>query len=371
VVKVGITGSEGLIGWHLRSFLHGRDDVEIIAANRDTFSSMGKLIQFVLSCDVIVHLAGMNRGDEQVLFSTNVGLVESLIQACESVNCRPHIIFSSSLHAFNENVYGQSKKKCSELFAKWSSCTGAQFTNVILPHVFGECGKPFYNSVVSTFCFQLANGQNPNIVNDTNLELIHAQQVASHFWELINGQIIGQVRLKGISVSVKELLTKISEFDNSYKNGRIPNLSTTLDRELFNTYRSYLYPQYYPDIEKFYNGDKAYLIEFVKRQKRGQAVSFEVEAGTFLGDYYHYTKIQRLYILQGQAIIQSRKLFSNDIIEFVVSENQLQYIDIPTLSAYRITNIGTEKLVIAFWIYDDLEPFISDTFNEDVRGDCN
>ena len=110
MIRIGITGIEGLIGWHLHAFLHGRPDVEVVKADRATFASREALYNFVISSDAIVHLAGMNRGDQKVLAETNITLVNDLIEACERTDCKPHIIFSSSTHIFRDTPYGNSKK---------------------------------------------------------------------------------------------------------------------------------------------------------------------------------------------------------------------------------------------------------------------
>ena len=179
MLRVGITGIDGFIGWHMRAFLYPQSEVQVIGANRDTFASREKLTDFVLQCDVIVHCAGMNRGEDKEVVNTNIKLVDDLIASCQLVEHRPHIIFTSSSHIFRDTLYGHSKRVCTEKFQNWSKQTGAYFTNMVLPNVFGEFGRPFYNSAVSTFCYQLANNQQPEIIHDGNLELVYVQTVAS------------------------------------------------------------------------------------------------------------------------------------------------------------------------------------------------
>lgn len=367
MVKIGITGAEGLIGSHLCAFLHGLPDVDIVKANRSTFSSEESLSLFVLSCDVIVHLAGMNRGDERKIAATNIALAESLIRACNHNNCRPHIIFSSSVQAFRDTPYGKSKRMCSEKFQEWAERTGARFTNLILPHVFGESGKPFYNSVVSTFCFQLANGQEPQIINDINLELIHAQQVADQILTIAKASQHGEVVISGTPISVSHLLEKLSKLAREYQQHQVvPALKDSFDLYLFNTYRSYLYPKHYPVTPTLHEDNRGKLIEIIKSFSGGQSFVSTTKPGVTRGNHYHLAKFERFVVLSGHAIIRIRKLFSNTVIEFPVSGEIIQYIDIPTLHTHSITNVGQDNLITLFWALGLFDPIRSDTFLEMV-----
>lgn len=366
MIRVGITGSEGLIGWHVRSFLLGIRDIEVVTANRATFNSKDALAEFVSQSDVIVHLAGMNRGDDQDVFRTNVSLTERLIEACERNHCCPHIIFSSSTHIHRDTLYGKAKLRCGELFSDWAGRTGAIFTNLILPHVFGENGKPFYNSAVSTFCYQLANRRKPEIINDGNLNLIHAQQVALRIFEIINKPAGGEVIVEGYPITVSGLLTQLSGFAQTYEQQIIPDLSTNIDLYLFNTYRSYLYPNHYPIKTTLHEDNRGSLFEAVKTFNGGQCFISTTKPGVTRGNHYHLSKVERFFVLSGQAIIGIRKLFSDEVIEFTVSGDVPQYIDIPTMHTHNITNVGSDTLVTLFWSHEIFNPQSSDTFPEKV-----
>ena len=151
----------------------------------------------------------MNRGDTQEIEEINVQLTRQLIESVSRNEGRPHIIFSSSVQAGNESAYGTSKQKCTELLEAWSAESGGKAAILSLPHVFGEHGKPFYNSVVSTFCYQLARGEQPNVINDSNLELIHAQDLADRIIDIISTGASGTIRLEGKKITVSQLLSNI------------------------------------------------------------------------------------------------------------------------------------------------------------------
>jgi len=264
MIRVGITGIEGLIGWHVHAFLYGQPSIQIVKANRVTFASREKLAHFVVSSDAIVHLAGMNRGDEKMVTETNIKLVNDLISVCKRTNSRPHIIFSSSNHIYRDTAYGNSKRECTKLFRDWSEKSGALFTNLILPNVFGEGGKPFYNSVVSTFCYQIANEEEPEIINDIKIEQLHAQQVAREIYNIIHTVPTGDITLPGTNITVSELLQKLRNLSEIYRRHIVPDLTNKFNLQLFNTYRSYLYPYKYPVSAILHKDDRGTLFEAVK-----------------------------------------------------------------------------------------------------------
>ena len=175
MIKIGITGQAGFIGTHLYNTLSLHPDKYIIIPFRDEFFKSEEVLDaFVKLCDVIVHLAAMNRhNDPNVLYKTNIELVQKLIASMERTKSKPYVIMSSSLQEERDNVYGLSKKEGRELFNQWAERNGAKFTGLIIPNVFGPFGVPFYNSVISTFSYQICNKQEPKIEVDNELKLIY------------------------------------------------------------------------------------------------------------------------------------------------------------------------------------------------------
>ncbi len=351
----------------MRCFLRGQPEVEVIEGKEDTFASPSALDAFVAGCDAIVHLAGMNRGDEQQLYETNVALTQELIDACERGALMPHVVFASSIHIYRDTMYGKSKKKCSEMLKQWSERTGAAFTNLVLPNVFGEHGQPFYNSVVATFCFQLANGEEPRIIEDGTVELIHVQDVAEGIHAiLVEGGPTDERVFSGAPLTVSDLLGRLSQLAQLYRAGLIPHVEDRLDLCLFNTLRSYLYPQHYPSAPTLHADARGNLFEAVKSLNGGQCFISTTNPGVTRGNHYHVRKIERFLVLRGEAEIGIRRLFFNEVKEFRVSGAKPEYIDIPTLHTHNIRNVGQGELITLFWANEIFEPENPDTFAEPV-----
>jgi len=363
---VGITGVDGLIGWHLSCFLHGISDVRVARADRETFEKKEALQAFVKPCDVIVHLAGMNRGNPQEVADTNLMLTRKLIAACENEHVSPHILFSSSTQVHRKSEYGDSKRRCTEQLEQWASNHNAPFTNLILPNIFGENGKPFYNSVVSTFCFQIANGQTPEIIEDNTTEQLHAQKLCDAVWKIIQKGKKGDISLKGRGISVSELLAKLNCLDALYKSQVIPDFRDSFELELFNTYRSYLFPDYYPISIELHSDNRGDLFEVVKTHGGGQSFLSTTYPGVKRGEHYHRFKFERFVIVKGTAEISVRRLFSDQVINFRMGGDQPYYVDIPTLHTHNLVNIGDEELITLFWAHEIFDVKKPDTYQEMV-----
>jgi UDP-2-acetamido-2,6-beta-L-arabino-hexul-4-ose reductase len=364
---IGVTGAYGLLGWHLRCHLRSLPDLEVVVAGRDEFVTSEKLEAFVAGCDVVVHLAGMNRGDEQEVASTNVDLTQKLIAALESVNTRPHVVFSSSTHIFRETLYGASKRQSAQLLSDWAQRSGGKFTNLVLPGVFGEGGKPFYNSVVSTFCHQVALGETPTIQQDGQMEQIHAQSVARLIWDVVAAGREGEIRVDGQAISVTGLLERLTHFRTLYDQNIIPDVRHDFDRDLFNTYRSYLYPNRYPVALKVHSDDRGGLFEAVKTHNGGQTFFSSTHPGITRGNHFHTRKIERFLVVGGEAEIRLRRVFSDDVQVFRVNGTTPSYVDIPTLHTHNICNVGSSEVTTLFWTHELFDPANPDTIMEMVE----
>ncbi|WP_412030345.1 NAD-dependent epimerase/dehydratase family protein [Deinococcus yunweiensis] len=365
-MRIGVTGAHGMLGTHVRAYLYGRPDVELRAASRTTFDG-DALTSFVDGCDVILHLAGMNRGDDAVVAATNVALTSQLIEALEASGSRAHILFSSSTHIERDTAYGQSKREAAALLAAWAARSGGRFTNVILPGVFGEGGRPFYNSVVSTFCHQLATGETPTPHADSPIEQIHAQEVARVFEQLIHSSTTGDVRVGGTAMTVFGLLETLSDMKALYEQHIIPDLREGIRRDLFNTYRSYLYPAHYPVALTLHTDPRGSLFEAIKSPNGGQSFLSTTHPGITRGNHYHTRKVERFLVTGGEAEIRLRHLFGTTVQTFRVSGDVPSYIDIPTLHTHNITNVGTSTLTTLFWTHELYDPAQPDTVAEPVE----
>ncbi len=365
-MNIGITGADGLIGWHLRAFLRVQGGHEVRLATRPTFADPDQLAAFVDGLDAVVHLAGMNRGEEAEVEATNAALAVALVAACERTGATPRLAFSNSIHVDRDTAYSRGKRAAASHLRAWAARSGAPFANLIFPHTFGEFGKPFYNSAVSTFCHQLAHNEPPQIIVDGDLELIHAQEVAARCLFAVEAGENGDSRVQGTPMKVSTLLQRLRRMATSYAAQIVPDLRDPLDVRLFNTLRSYLYPERYPVTLTLHSDNRGTLFEAVKSENGGQIFLSTTRPGITRGNHFHTRKVERFLVASGEAEIQLRKLFSDKVITFRVSGEYPCYIDMPTFHTHSITNVGSSELVTLFWANEIFDPNDSDTYPEPV-----
>ncbi|MDR2036291.1 MAG: NAD-dependent epimerase/dehydratase family protein [Bacteroidales bacterium] len=369
--KVGITGQAGFIGTYLFNYLKIKEEIEVVPFKDTYFDNPDLLNDFVAKCDVIVHLAAVNRCDDQEkLYQTNINLVHQLINALDRMQVTPHIIFSSSIQEERDNLYGKSKHKGRELFSLWARQHQSLFTGLVIPNVFGPFGTPYYNSVVATFCYQLTHGQVPIIDTDGVLQLIYVGELVECIYQVIFSNKSQEELL--IPPSVKKKVSQVLELLNIYKeqyyiNGIIPDLLSSFKLNLFNTFRSYIdIKKYFPSLLQENKDERGSFVEAIKLYAGGQVSYSVTKPGITRGNHYHTRKIERFIIIQGSARIQIRKIGTSEILEFHVSHEVPTYIDMPIWYTHNITNVGQGNLLTLFWINEQFDPNDSDTYFEPV-----
>lgn len=371
----GITGAHGQFGWHMRChFLPFKEDINLKLAGRKTFAKPQNLAGFIARTDAIIHLAGVNRGSDEDVAQGNPHLARTLVSALDAALAQgklsplPHIVYASSTHAENDNLYGRSKREAGEILAKWARQNGAPYSELVFPHLFGEHARPFYNSAVSTFCHQLATGEKLSVHGDGQVELLHFQDAARQVSDILKEKRTGIIRMQGTAMSVRDLAERLTDLHESYVQKQIvPDLRDWTQMRLFNTLRAALYDNgYYPVTLKMHTDERGALTETIKSMNGGQSFFSTTKAGITRGNHYHYHKVERFLVLRGQARISIRKLFSDEVHHFDVSGDHQQYIDMPALHTHAITNTGEEELVTLFWAHEIFDPEHPDTVFEPV-----
>ena len=372
MIKIGITGQAGFVGTHLYNTLGlNPEQFERIDFKKEFFFDEKLLDQFVSQCDVIVHLAALNRhNDLQVIYNTNIDLVKSLITSLERTKSKTHLIMSSSCQEERDNLYGKSKKEGREMLANWAYDNNACFTGMIIPNVFGPFGNPFYNSVIATFSHQFTHGEIPNIDVDGELNLIYVGELVTEIIKVINSKTNNafyEVRATSKS-KVSELLVSLKMFKESYVDkGEIPEIKSSFELNLFNTFRSYIdYKTYCPVHLVKHSDDRGSFVEVIRLGVGGQVSFSTTLSGVTRGNHFHTRKIERFAVIKGKALIQLRRIGTDEVLDFYLDGENPSYVDMPIWYTHNITNIGEEVLYTNFWInefYDQSDP---DTYFEVV-----
>ncbi|WP_294221307.1 NAD-dependent epimerase/dehydratase family protein [uncultured Chryseobacterium sp.] len=370
--KIGITGQNGFVGRHLYNTLGlSPEDFQRIDFQKEYFEDDNKLDEFVAQCDVIIHLAAMNRHDsEQFIYETNVGLAQKLVDSLKRTGSNAHVMISSSTQEERDNLYGKSKREGREALANWAQENGGKITGLIIPNVFGAFGKPFYNSFISTFCYQLTHGETPTIATDGEVKLIYVQELVEIIInEIQEGKSKAEYFVEPTATKkVSEVLALLNEYKTKYfDGGEIPAINDSFEHNLFNTYRSYIdYKTHYPVKFIQHTDPRGAFVEVIRLGIGGQCSFSTTVPGITRGNHFHTRKIERFAVIKGKALIQLRKIDSDEVLDFYLDGNEPAYVDMPIWYTHNIKNIGVEELYTIFWINEAFNPEDADTYFVEV-----
>ncbi len=363
--KIAITGASGFVGWHLRCFLaaHGFPQPVEISIRPGVHPS--EIRRQLAGCDAVIHLAGVNRSESEDDFWTgNQDSMTILIEAFGLLDTSPILVNANSVHSLDrDDVYARSKSSASRLARAWAEKNDGIHVDILLPNLFGEHGQPNYNSVVATFCHQLVSGVTPSVIEDRSFELLHVQQACKILVQACQASSSMNVRPSGRQVSVSDLLWALTSIADKYKEGHLPNLADSFTRALFNTYRSFAFPGGWPIRPMVHADDRGVLFEAVRAEGgETQAFCSVTLPGKSRGNHFHLFKTERFMVLQGQASIRLRRMFTSEVVEFQVDGSEPVFIDMPTMWTHSITNTGDRELLTLFYADDQYNPEDPDTY---------
>jgi UDP-2-acetamido-2,6-beta-L-arabino-hexul-4-ose reductase len=372
MTRVGITGSKGFVGIHLCQTLALQgDEFTLIEFERSFFEDDQALDNFVSNCDVIIHLAALNRHNvPQFVYETNTLLVTRLVDSLKRTASKAHVIISSSTQEECDNLYGKSKKVGRLLLSEWANESGGSLSGLIIPNVFGPFGHPNYNSVIATFCHQIARDEKPEIVVDSELRLIYVGELAEVIINVIRNKDNTHELLvpHTAEAKVSEILSLLQKFRKSYQDkGEIPHLVNDFELKLFNTYRCYMdIGSYFPKKFVQHSDDRGFFVEIARLAISGQISFSTSKTGITRGNHFHTRKIERFAVIKGKALIQLRRIGTDEVYDFYLDGEEPSYVDMPIWYTHNIKNIGDDILYTIFWINEPFDPIDPDTYFEKV-----
>lgn len=362
-MRILITGANGFIGKNLVAELTIRKYTDIY--QYDMSSTIEELDEYTSKCDFIFHLAGVNRSsNEDDFIKGNFGFTSVLLDYLKKHKNSCPIMLASSIQASLDNPYGISKKAGEDLLFEYGKKTNAEIFVYRFPNVFGKWCKPNYNSVIATFSHNIANNL-PITVNDPSvkLNLIYIDDLVN---ELIN-TLSNNANKKDNYCFVEPVYTRklgeIVELLYSFKKSRldcsIPNIKDQFSKKLYSTYLSYLSTTDFIYDLKMNADNRGSFTEFMKSHENGQFSVNISKPGIVKGNHWHHTKNEKFLVVSGQGVVRFRKIDESEVIEYFVSGNHLQVLDIPPGYTHNIENLGEVDMVTLMWaneIYDPNKP---------------
>ncbi len=371
-MKIAVTGAKGLLGWHAAARIHAQacaarfrgeePEHELVQVDRTTFEDNGALKVALFGVDAILHFAGVNRGEEAEVEAANPDIARKLVAACEAAGIAPHIVYANSTHASNDTFYGRSKRIAGEILEVFAP----RYTNLVLPHIFGECAKPYYNNVTATLIDQIWKGEEPTLNSEGHVQLLHAGVAAQMAIDAVLEEITGTLTPEGSDTGVVELYEKLTGFHQLYTANIMPDLSDPFDLALFNSYRTAAYPDHYPLPLKVNEDHRGWLFESAKGGNASHTFLSTTNPGKVRGDHFHYDLVERFLVVKGDAVIRIRKVLTDEAREFRVSGDQPVAIDQLPLHTHNIENVGEEEVITFFWSHRMFDPDNPDTYADPV-----
>lgn len=369
-MKILITGANGFIGKNLVAELNNRGYQDLLLF--DTETSLDLLDSYCKEADFVYHLAGVNRPEKPEEFMQgNFGFTSVLLETLKKFKNNCPVMLASSIQADLSNPYGESKRAGEELFFSYALDTGSKVLVYRFPNVFGKWCRPNYNSAIATFCHNIAHDI-PIQVNNRNtmMSLIYIDDLVN---ELINGLSENENRcgkfcevLPIHQVSLGEIVDLIVSFKKNREERSIPQFSDSFTKKLYSTYLSYLPSDKFSYELKMNVDQRGSFTEFIKTPDRGQVSINISKPGIIKGNHWHHTKNEKFLVVSGKGVIRLRHVHRSEVIEYFVSGEKLEVVDIPVGYTHNIENLGLVDMVTVMWVNEVFDPTQPDTYYVEV-----
>ena len=376
-MKILVTGAKGFVGKNLcltlQNIANGNDksrgldgDITVYEYDLDTEPSL--LESWCQDCDFVFHLAGVNRPKETSEFMEgNFGFTDTLLKALENAGNRCPVMISSSIQALLDNPYGKSKLAGEELLRKYGERTGAKVLIYRLPNLFGKWCRPNYNSVVATFCHNIANGL-PIQVNDPNVELnlVYIDDLIAELLEALKGREHREGEFCSVATTHRIRLGVLADMIASFRASRVehsvPKVGDPLEAKLYATYLSYLPKEAFSYPLKMNVDHRGSFTEIIRTAERGQFSVNISKPGITKGNHWHHSKNEKFLVVSGKGVIRFRHALGGEVLEYFVSGDKLEVVDIPTGYTHNIENLGDTDMVTFMWASECFDPNRPDTY---------
>lgn len=371
--RVLITGANGFVGKNLSVRLGELPGFSVLSFVRG--DDVGRLPELVAECDAVVHLAGENRPQDEAAFAqVNTGLTVALCDAIgHEVNQsgrRIPLLLASTTQVDRDNPYGRSKLAAEEAVASLAEHTGNPCVVFRLPGVFGKWCRPNYNSVVATFCHNIARGL-PIQISDpaAAVQLVYVDDVVSAFLQALEAPAEGLVR--GVvqpehRVTLGELAVQIRAFNDCRTSLQTERVGTGFVRALYATYVSYLPEEKFSYEVPQHADPRGVFVEMLKTPDCGQFSFFTAHPGVTRGGHYHHTKTEKFLVVKGEALFRFRHLLTGERVEFRTHGDKPVVVDTIPGWAHDITNVGSEEMVVMLWANENFDRERPDTIASQV-----
>ena len=371
MIRVLVTGARGFIGQNLVVALRRREDVELVTF--DIADPERRLDEALGDADIVFHLAGVNRPATVDEFGiVNAGLTRHVVDRLSAQEHRPIIVLTSSTQAVLDNPYGTSKLQAESILKEYVDRDGGGAQVFRLPNVFGKWCRPNYNSVVATFCHNIAHGL-PITISDParEIQLVYIDDVVRKFGSILDSKqeltfSFGEIQ-PVFSVTLQTLADTLLSFKDIRTTLVAPDFSDPFVKRLYPSFLSYLDTTEFAYSLNQRTDDRGTLAELLKSRQFGQIFVSRTKPGITRGNHFHDSKIEKFCVIEGEAVVRFRHVVTDEMVAYQVKGTDFRVVDIPPGYTHSIENTGSTELITLFWSDEIFNPEMPDTYPAKVN----
>ncbi|NWO01550.1 MAG: SDR family oxidoreductase [Idiomarinaceae bacterium] len=376
-MKVLITGANGFVGKNLTAHIDEIEDIEYVKFTKD--HKVSELKDLLKDVDCVLHLAGVNRPEkESEFFEGNTDFTEQLLNALSAQPKPLPVIYSSSIQVERDNAYGKSKRQAEELVMGYAEANGVPTKVYRLANVFGKWCKPNYNSMVATFCHNIARDL-PIQVNDANanVKLVYIDDVVNEFAKAARSLVLDEKKVETVGEPsqvlpiYEETVGGIADLLNLFKKSRdtlvTEKVGDGFTRKLYSTYVSYLPKERFSYEVAKHGDERGVFVEMLKTKDSGQFSFFTAHPGVTRGGHYHHTKNEKFLVIKGKAHFGFRHMVTNEYHELFTSGDRPEIVETAPGWSHDITNVGDDEMVVMLWANEIFDRDNPDTYYAPVE----
>lgn len=366
-----VTGARGFVGKNLCVALRREGGFEVVGFGSE--DAIADLPALVGRADLVFHLAGVNRSDNEADFErVNVELTREVCRHLAASERSVPLVVSSSIQASADHVYGRSKRGGEQIVEDYHRKTGRPVYLFRLPNVFGKWSKPNYNTVVATFCHNISRDL-PVQVSDPGrlLSFVYIDDVVRAFLQIArrgahDGESChGEIK-QVYQITLGELHDLLRSFRDSREKSLLPDLANPLVKHLYSTYLAFHDPRNLAYPVDLKTDERGWLFELVKSRSAGQIFVSRTAPGITRGNHYHDSKVEKFCVIKGEGVIRFRSALGGDVIAYEVNDREIQIVDVPPGYTHSIENVGADEMLTLFWANEIFDPKRPDTYFEKV-----
>lgn len=367
-MKILVTGAGGFLGKNLIAGLKARYGEEHTVTAYDKSNTLEELKSYTGECDFVYHFAAVHRPVEEASFmDVNYELFCTMLEFLRENDNKCPVLYTSTVQAEQNTAYAKSKHMAEDALREHEKKNNSKGMIYRLTNTFGKWAKPYAYSVVATFCCSIAKNREIEIHNpDTIMNLYYIDDVIDTFLRHLKEEIPpcgdGYYRLKEeycYHVTLQELADTIKGFQKAREELYLPDIRSPFAKKLYSTYLSYLPLEKLTTPLNSHKDGRGSFTEIFRTKDLGQFSLNITKPGIKKGEHYHNSKCERFFVISGKAMIQLRRIDTEEIMEYLLSSEEPQVIEIPPGYTHNLINIGDTDLYTLIWaneVFDKLHP---------------